>query len=313
VVLFTGEPTVTSAVRAIEYGAFHYLTKPATLDEIHTVIAKATRMGRMARLREEAAAALGQRRERPADRAGLEARFRRTLETLWIAYQPIVSVADNSLFGFEALLRSREPSLPNPEAVITAAERREQVHALGAVVRQRACAPVAARPELGMLFVNLHPTELLDPELYSPQAPLSALGRRVVLEVTERAGLDEIPELRSRVARLRELGFRIALDDFGAGSAGLGALAKLEPEILKLDMSLVRDVHTSLTKQKVIRSMNNLAKDMGMMVVAEGVERAEERLCLTELGCDLLQGYFLGKPGPFEDWISGKTTIVAWY
>jgi EAL domain-containing protein (putative c-di-GMP-specific phosphodiesterase class I) len=310
VVLFTGEPTVNSAVRAIEYGAFHYLTKPAPLDEICKVIAKAVRLSRMAQLKQEAAEARGDARPQPWDRAGLETRFRRTLQTLWIAYQPIVRVADHSVFGYEALLRSMEPSLPNPETVITAAERLGRVHLLGTVVRERASAPLTSSAEHGVLFVNLHPSELLDPTLYLPDVALSAIAHRVILEVTERSAMEDIPDIRSRVAQLRELGFRIALDDFGAGSAGLSNLAKLEPEILKLDMSLVRDVHLSVTKRKVIRSMTALAKDMGMMVVAEGIETAEERNVLAELGCDLLQGYYLGKPSRFEHWQTAEGRIV---
>jgi EAL domain-containing protein (putative c-di-GMP-specific phosphodiesterase class I) len=118
-----------------------------------------------------------------------------------------------------------------------------------------------------------------------------------VLEITERSSLDEVKDARVRVAALREMGFRIAVDDMGAGYAGLTSFALLEPEIVKLDMSLVRDVHRNVTKQKVIRSMSSLSKDMGMLVVAEGVETADERDALIELGCDLLQGYFFARPG----------------
>jgi EAL domain-containing protein (putative c-di-GMP-specific phosphodiesterase class I) len=96
------------------------------------------------------------------------------------------------------------------------------------------------------------------------------------------------------------VGFRIAVDDLGAGYAGLTSFALLEPEIVKLDMSLVRAVHRSQTKQKVIRSMASLCRDMGMLVVAEGVETVEERDTLLDLGCDLLQGFLLARPGkPF--------------
>jgi EAL domain-containing protein (putative c-di-GMP-specific phosphodiesterase class I) len=100
------------------------------------------------------------------------------------------------------------------------------------------------------------------------------------------------------VTALRELGFRVAVDDLGAGYSGLSSFAQLEPEVVKLDMSLVRDVNQSNTKQKLIRSMTAVCKDMGSLVVAEGVETIEERECLVELGCDLLQGYLLAKPGP---------------
>jgi EAL domain-containing protein (putative c-di-GMP-specific phosphodiesterase class I) len=109
-----------------------------------------------------------------------------------------------------------------------------------------------------------------------------------------------VKDLRARIATLREMGFRIAVDDLGAGYAGLTSFALLEPEIVKLDMSLVRDVHLNSTKQKLVRSMTALARDMGMMVVGEGVETMEERQALEALGCDLLQGYLFAKPSkPF--------------
>jgi EAL domain-containing protein (putative c-di-GMP-specific phosphodiesterase class I) len=148
------------------------------------------------------------------------------------------------------------------------------------------------------LFVNLHVTDLLDSALYSHEAALSQIAHRVVLEITERSALDQVKDARNRVASLREMGFRIAVDDLGAGYAGLTSFALLEPEIVKLDMSLVRDVHKNNTKQKIIRSMAGLSKDMGMLVVAEGVETRDEREALIELGCDLLQGYLFARPGP---------------
>jgi EAL domain-containing protein (putative c-di-GMP-specific phosphodiesterase class I) len=148
--------------------------------------------------------------------------------------------------------------------------------------------------------VNLHTSDLLDPDLRSPDAALSRIAKRVVLEITERASLDKVKDLRPRIAALREMGFRIAVDDLGAGYAGLTTFALLEPEIVKLDMTLVRDIHKSATKQKLVKSMSDLCKDMGMLVVGEGVETLEERDALVVLGCDLVQGYFFAKPGkPF--------------
>jgi EAL domain-containing protein (putative c-di-GMP-specific phosphodiesterase class I) len=123
------------------------------------------------------------------------------------------------------------------------------------------------------------------------------MADRVVLEVTERAALEEVPNVRSRVARLRELGFRIAIDDLGAGYAGLNSFAQLEPDVVKLDMTLVRDIHLSPTKRKLVRSIAVLCRDMSMDVVAEGIESAEESDCAVDLGCDLLQGFLFARPG----------------
>jgi EAL domain-containing protein (putative c-di-GMP-specific phosphodiesterase class I) len=297
VLLVTGAPAVETAVEALEYGAFQYLTKPVDAEHFERAIEKAVQLHRMAIMKREALALLGTSQALAGDRAGLEASFERSLETLWLAYQPIVRASDHSLFGHEALLRSREPTLSHPRAVLDAAERLDRLTELGRSIRSCAAEPVEPKPEAGALFVNLHTRDLLDPALTSAEVPLSRIAKRVVLEITERASLDEIKDVPLRVARLREIGFRIAIDDLGSGYAGLTSFALLEPEIVKLDMSLVRNVHKQSTKQKLIRSMTALCKDMGMMVVGEGVENVEERDALVELGCDLLQGYLFAKPG----------------
>jgi EAL domain-containing protein (putative c-di-GMP-specific phosphodiesterase class I) len=296
IVLITGTPAVSSAVQALDLGAFNYLTKPIEMDAVERVIEKATRVHRMALFSQQAAVLLGESSALGADRAGLEASFERTLRSLWMAYQPIMSAADQSVFGYEALLRSSEPLLPHPGAVLDAAERLGRLADLGRTVRERAAAPVAAAPDCGFLFVNLHVADLLDSTLFSADAALSKIAGRVVLEITERSALDQVKDTRNRVASLREMGFRIAIDDLGAGYAGLTSFALLEPEIVKLDMSLVRDVHENRTKQKIIRSMTALTRDMGVLVVAEGVETKTEREALVELGCDLLQGFLFARP-----------------
>jgi EAL domain-containing protein (putative c-di-GMP-specific phosphodiesterase class I) len=298
VVLITGAPTVSTAVQALELGAFNYLTKPIAMDDVERVIEKAARMHRMARVTQQAAELLGHTSALGADRAGLEASYERAIQSLWIAYQPILNATSGSVFGYEALLRSGEPTLPHPGAVIDAAERLDRLEELGRTIRDLATSPVAAASDRGVLFVNLHVTDLLDSALYSHDAALSQIAHRVVLEITERSALDQVKDARSRVAQLREMGFRIAVDDLGAGYAGLTSFALLEPEIVKLDMSLVRDVHKNNTKQKIIRSMAGLSKDMGMLVVAEGVETRDERDALIDLGCDLLQGFLFARPGP---------------
>lgn len=241
-----------------------------------------------------------------ARRSRLGASLDRCLADLWIAYHPIVDVIRHEVFGYEALLRSTEPTLPHPTLVCEAAKRLGRLDDLGRVTRDRA-AQAFAGSELpsGLLFVNLHVTDLDDPLLRNPNAPLSQIADRVVLEITERSSLDEVRNTRSRVAALREMGFRIAVDDMGSGYAGLTSLALLEPDYVKLDMSLIRDVHLNLTQQKVIRSVTDLCRDLGMKVVAEGVETVDERDVLIESGCELLQGFLFAKPGrafPKVDW-----------
>jgi len=146
------------------------------------------------------------------------------------------------------------------------------------------------------VFVNIHSLDLADASLLSSDGPLSRCARRVVIEVTERASLEAVPDARARIRTLREMGFRIAVDDLGAGYAGLSSFVALEPEIVKLDIGLVRGADAEPVKQKLIASICGLCRDLGILVVAEGVETASEREILVRLGCDLLQGYLIGRP-----------------
>jgi EAL domain-containing protein (putative c-di-GMP-specific phosphodiesterase class I) len=295
VVLITGEPAVSTAVKALEYGAFHYLTKPIPFGNLEEVVDKAACLRRMARMKRQAAELI-ERAVPSYSGARLEQSFNRVLESLWMAYHPILHAADGQVYGYEALLRSKEASLPHPGAVLDAAERLNLLDVLGRTIRERSASAMRAAPEGTVLFVNLHTMDLLDPMLMSADTPFSKIARNVVLEITERASLDQVKDVRARVAALREMGFRIAVDDLGAGYAGLTSFALLEPEIVKLDMTLVRDVHLNSTKQKLVRSMTQLAHDMGMLVVGEGVETAEERDALVHLSCDLLQGFLFARP-----------------
>ena len=300
VILITGEPAVTTAVMAIEFGVLNYLTKPVSNEDIIKVVQKAVQLFRVARIKQQAAELMGNAGAHATDRAGLEASFARFLSSFWMAFHPIVEPRSQTLFGFEALLRSTEPTLPNPESVLDAAERLGRLGELDRVIRARTAHHIDDAPPGTMIFVNLHVTDLLDPTLSSPDSPLSLHSERVVLEITERASLDQVRDVKVRIAKLREMGFKIAVDDMGAGYAGLTSFALLEPEYVKLDMSLIRGVDTSLTKQKVIRSMTSLSKDMGMSVVAEGVETIAEADTLSGLGCDYLQGFLYAKPSrPF--------------
>lgn len=234
----------------------------------------------------------------PCDEAQLERAFTLTLDKLYLAFQPIVSWRERRAVACEVLMRSKEPSLPNPLAVLDAAERLGRLADLGRRVRDLAASSLPDIPEDIRLFVNIHPFDITDAELYTADAPLSRVAPRVTLEVTERAGLGDPSSLRLQLARLRELGYRIAIDDLGAGYAGLTSLALLGPEVVKLDMSLVRHVDTNPTTARIISSMVDLCRDMGVALVSEGVETRAERDRLVGLGVDLLQGYYFARPTP---------------
>jgi EAL domain-containing protein (putative c-di-GMP-specific phosphodiesterase class I)/CheY-like chemotaxis protein len=301
VVLMTGGPSLQSAMQAVEYGAFRYLAKPFELSNLVEIIEYACRLRRVATMKREALDLLGSVGKRVGDRAGLEASFERSLGSLYMDYQPIICWSKRAIYGYEALVRSYEVSLPRPEDMLDAAERLGRLHELGRSIRDCVAGSMATANNDHAVFVNIHTHDLLDDTLYAPDSPLSKVAHRIVLEITERASLERVHDVRSRITLLRGLGFRIALDDLGAGYAGLTSFAQLEPEVVKLDMSLVHEVDKVPTKRKLIRTMNELCKELGMLVITEGVETAEERDTLVGLECDLLQGYLFGKPAkPFE-------------
>jgi EAL domain-containing protein (putative c-di-GMP-specific phosphodiesterase class I) len=229
----------------------------------------------------------------------LEERLNRCLATIAMQFQPIVYAKTRERFGYEALLRCTDRALPHPGAILDAAERLERIPTLGRAVRANAAKVIAGAPlERGFVFINLHLLDLFDKQLLSPFAPLSKVASRVVLEITERTSLEGQIDLRYRVAELRELGYRIAIDDLGGGHARMGTFSPLDTDFVKLDMSLVRDVHRHPMKQRLIRSITELCRQQGTMVIAEGIETESEAKVLVALGCDLLQGYLIARPAP---------------
>jgi len=296
VVLMTGDPQVETAIQAIELGALRYLTKPVKLEDLERVVRMATRLERLAALRRETA--LLMHREAAEVESELDVRFSQALQTLTMAFQPIVSWRDRNCYAFEALMRPKEPTLNNPGLLLQAAERLGRIHELGRVVRSQSIDALPEAPEHARLFINLHPQDLSDETLYAENSALAAAASRVTLEITERASLHEIPDVHARIARLRSMGFRVALDDFGAGYAGLSTFAMLEPELVKIDMDLVRGIDTSPTRKALVRGIISLCADLKIEVVAEGIETAGERDALLDLGVNLFQGYLFAKPGP---------------
>lgn len=296
VIIMTGGPSVETAIEAIENGVFRYLLKPVPPDALVDATKRAIQLRRLSRAKDETLLTLGEAKGLQTDRMGLEAAFDSAIDSLWPAFQPILSADGGKLFGYEALLRTDEPSLPHPGAVLDAAERLSQLTRLFRTMRERTCRLFSDAGTPWTLFLNLHPKDLVDPGLLDPNSLVYRCASNIVLEVTERTALDRVQDVRRRIALLRDAGYRIAIDDLGAGYAGLNSFAALEPEFVKFDMALVRNIHQSDVKQRLMRVMSGLCHDMGMQLVAEGIESDAERDTVIELGCDLLQGYRFGMP-----------------
>src|SRR5262249_23186622 len=162
-----------------------------------------------------------------------------------------------------------EPSLARPDLLIGAAERAGRVIELGRRVRAQVASRVASLPADCDVFVNLHADELADPELVADDAPLRPFATRLAFAITERAALAGHHDARAVIARLRGLGYRIAVDDLGAGYASLAMLAELRPDVVKIDMSLVRGVRQDPTRLLLLRALLQLGTQLGIATVAE--------------------------------------------
>jgi EAL domain-containing protein (putative c-di-GMP-specific phosphodiesterase class I) len=298
VILFTGDPRLDAAIEAVNHGALRYLEKPISAEILDRHVSEAVALGTIARLRREALDLMGGAEAVLADRAGLEGALDRALGGLHCSYQPILDVRDGRVVAYEALARNGEPLLLRPDHLIDAAVRVGRLGEISHAIWRSVAADVARCPAGADVYVNVHPRDLMDDRLEREGSALLGFASRVVLEVTERAALEEIDDLQPRMARLRALGFRIALDDLGAGYAGLSSFAKVEPDVVKLDMSLIREIHLSPRKQRIVRSLLGLCRDLGARTVAEGVETREEHDALLELGAELVQGFLYARPEP---------------
>lgn len=281
VVLMTGSPTLETAISAIDLGVHKLIPKPFDVDTFVLAVR----------------GAVARRRGTDSGRTAHE-RLDLAIEGLWLAYQPIVHPRTRRVFAYEALLRTHTTGIAGPPEMIGLAEQTDRLFELGRVIRARAAEDLESLPSDVDLFVNVHPQDLDDPDLHLPTAPLSRCARRVVLEITERSSVAHDSKLVAHVESLRALGFRVAIDDLGAGYSGLTTLARVQPEFVKLDGSLVRDLHASGVNQLIVTAVIELANELHSQVVAEAIETPKEFEILSHLGVELMQGYYFAKPSP---------------
>lgn len=296
VVLMTGNPDVETAVKAVEFGATRYLAKPIDAAQLQEVVASAGRLSRLAKIKRDLQSE-STSSATVAERGTLALQFDDAVDKLQIHFQPIVSYADRELIAYEVLCRSKSEHLPSPWHLFSTAERLDRVLELGRAIRRITAERICELDSETLVFVNLHPEELCDDQLTEPGG-LRDHSARVVLEITERQTLDSVKDPAARIASLKSHGFRIAVDDLGAGYSGLSSFVQLDPDIVKVDMSLVRGVDSSPKKQRLIESLVSLCAEMGTYVVVEGVETPEERDALATTGCAWMQGYLFGRPQP---------------
>ena len=297
VIILTGHPTFESAVVAVKEGGFRYVMKPFAAEELTSTVREAAAMFRLTTLKRRALAKRNSGIWHIAEIGNLNTQFDIALEGLSMAFQPIIDWPNRRLFGYEALMRTTALTMGNPGLLIDAAERLERLDDLGRQIRRAVAGAIHAAPHDAVLFVNLHSSDLNDEELFSTSSPLSEHAHRVVLEITERASLDQVADVKGGLKKLRQLGYRIAVDDLGAGYSGLASFSQLEPDIVKLDISLIKEIDMSSRQASIVRSMITVcARDLGTQVVCEGIETEAERDTLEGLGATLFQGYLFARP-----------------
>ncbi len=215
-----------------------------------------------------------------------------------MAFQPIVNTLTGEIYSHEALVRG----LGNePAAAIFARVNEDNLYRFDQACRVKA---IKLAAELGistLLNVNFMPNAVYRPELWIRTTLEAAQiynfpANRIVFEITEGEQVTDLAHLRGIVVDYQERGFLVAIDDFGAGYAGLNMLAELQTDVVKLDMGLIRDIDQDRTRRIISRGIVGVCRELGIEIIAEGVETRDELHCLQDIGVHLFQGYYLARP-----------------
>ena len=225
---------------------------------------------------------------------------------IYSVYEPIVEVESRTVFGYEALARGPEGSrFHSPLALFSAAEEHELVFELDCVCRESGLRGAMDFPSGTKLFLNIRPTTIHDPSFREDRL-IETLQRRqlaptdVVFEISEQESIRSFAAFREMRDYYRSLGFQFALDDTGAGYAGLEELLEVEPDYIKIDRAMVSGVDQDPARQDVLTAVLQLADKMGAQVIGEGLDTIEELEMLGRLGIRFGQGWLFGHPTPLR-------------
>lgn len=214
------------------------------------------------------------------------------------AFQPIVDIRTKTIFAHEALIRG-----PNGEGAATILRKvnNDNTYRFDQACRVKAVKTAAELQLKGFLSINFMPNAVYRPELCIKTTLAAAKkynfpASNIIFEFTEQEVIEDTRHLLNIVNEYSKLGFKTALDDFGAGYAGLNLLASLQPDIIKIDMNLIRDIDTSKPRQAIVKAVTRMCEELNVTVLAEGVETRSERDFLVDLGINLFQGYLFCKP-----------------
>ena len=216
-------------------------------------------------------------------------------------YQPVVDLVERRVIGYEALTRLQREEFRSPDQLFRVAHENGALWTLERLCRRRALETLPPFEPDQLLFLNIEPDSMFDPQLRDPEflqlmKDAGLTPHRVVLEVTEHAAVRDFSSLQRVLDELREMGFRLAMDDVGSGYAGLQSIAEIRPDYLKIDMSLVRDLHLHPIKRELIATIHRFSESTGIAIVAEGVESEAELASLSNVGVRCAQGFLFAEP-----------------
>jgi EAL domain-containing protein (putative c-di-GMP-specific phosphodiesterase class I) len=235
--------------------------------------------------------------------------IRRVLDArdLKVVYQPLVDLRTRKIFAYEALVRANRDDFDSPMSLFASAVEHSVTGELGRLIRQMAVAGCPGHP----LFLNIHPAELNEKFVVQPDDPIFMHSEDVYLEITEGVPLSHFRLCQSVLSEVRGRGVYLVVDDLGAGYSNLKYIADLHPRVVKLDRDLIMGLTKDSRMFTLVSGIVVLCRALGAMVVAEGIETAEELDAVQEAGAHFGQGYLLARPAfppPGITWPGGVTT-----
>lgn len=219
-----------------------------------------------------------------------------------IVYQPIVSLQTGEILGWEALTRGpRESYFLSPLVIFSFAEEAGLLFPVEKICRELAIKHVGPMDSSQKLFLNIHPFTINDPlfvkgETFKLLAESHLNSGSLVFEITERQSIHDFSQFNKTLSHYRDQGYRVAVDDAGAGFSSLQAIAEVRPDFIKIDCFLVRDINTNRIKQALLETLVSFAQKIGCSIIAEGIETETELTTLHSIGVHYGQGYYLARP-----------------
>ena len=217
-------------------------------------------------------------------------------------YQPIVSLKDGSIYGYEALSRiSLDDCCLNIGEIFELAQYYKVLLDLEMVCNEKSLQSAVNKHDHAKLFLNVDPNVLATEEFKDICSKenlkrYSLSSDDIVFEITERTAIEDVNSFELALNHYRKEGFSIAVDDVGSAYSSVGRVFSITPKFIKIDMGIVRDIHKNHYKKSLLGALSKFAKDVGAFIIAEGVESKEELETLIELGVDYAQGFYWSRP-----------------